>query len=125
MRQDVCFVAPWVLDGPMNPDAFLTYVTRVLVPEHGRGDVVVMDDLSSHETPVVCAAIESVGATLLFLPPCSPDFNPIEQAFARLKARSRKAVERTVHGRWNAIGRILHSPNECANYFAARGYGAD
>ena len=120
-------VAPWVLDGPMNGDAFTTYVTRVLVPELGRGDVVVMDNLSSHKAPAVRAAIESVGATLLFLPPYSPDFNPIEQAFSKLKAHLRKAAERTIHGLWNAIGRIidLYSPQECANYFAACGYDAD
>ena len=120
-------VAPWVLDGPINADAFLTYVTDVLVPELGRGDVVVMDNLSSHKAPAVRAAIESVGATLLFLPPYSPDFNPIEQAFSKLKAHLRKAAERTIHGLWNAIGRILdlYSPQECANYFAACGYDAD
>lgn len=119
-------VAPWVLDGPMNADAFLTYVTRVLVPELDCGDVVIMDNLSSHKTPAVRAAIESVGATLLFLPPYSPDFNPIEQAFSKLKAHLRKAAERTIHGLWNAIGRILdlYSPQECANYFAACGYDA-
>jgi len=120
-------VAPWVLDGPMNGDAFTTYVTRVLVPELGRGDVVVMDNLSSHKAPAVRAAIESAGATLLFLPPYSPDFNPIEQAFSKLKAHLRKAAERTIHGLWNAIGRILnlYSPEECSNYFAACGYDAD
>ncbi len=91
-------VAPWVLDGPMNADAFLTYVTRVLVPELQRGDVVVMDNLSSHKAPAVRNAIESIGATLLFLPPYSPDFNPIEQAFSKLKAHLRKAAERTIHG---------------------------
>lgn len=86
-------VAPWVLDGPMNANAFLTYVTRVLVTELDRGDVVIMDNLSSHKAPAVRAAIESVGATLLFLPPYSPDFNPIEQAFSKLKAHLRKAAE--------------------------------
>ncbi len=76
-----------------------------------------MDNLSSHKTPAVRTAIESVGATLLFLPPYSPDFNPIEQAFSKLKAHLRKAAERTIHGLWNAIGRILHldSPQECTN----------
>ncbi|CAA9482636.1 MAG: Mobile element protein [uncultured Sphingomonadaceae bacterium] len=120
-------VAPWVLDGPMNADAFLIYVTRVLVPELGPGDVVVMDNLSSHKAPAVRAAIESVGATLLFLPPYSPDFNPIEQAFSKLKAHLRKAAERTIHGLWDAIGRILdlYSPKECTNYFAACGYDAN
>lgn len=100
-------VAPRVLDGPMNANAFLTYVTSVLVPEPGRGDVVIMDNISSHKAPAARAAIQSVGATLLFLPPYSPDFNPIEQAFSKLKAHLRKAAERTIHGLWNAIGRIL------------------
>ena len=111
----------------MNGDAFTIYVTRVLVPELGRGDVVVMDNLSSHRAPAVRAAIESVGATLLFLPPFSPDFNPIEQAFSKLKAHLRKAAGRTIHGLWNAIGRILHlySPQVCANYFANSNYDAN
>jgi transposase len=119
-------VAPWVLDGPMNGDAFATYVARVLVPELARGDVVVMDNLSSHKLPAVRTAIEAVGARLLFLPPYSPDFNPIEQAFSKLKAHLRKAAERTIHGLWNAIGRILdlYSPQECASYFAHAGYDA-
>jgi len=91
-------VAPRVLDGPMNADAFLAYVTRVLVPELGPDDVVVMDNLSSHKAPPVRAAIESAGATLLFLPAYSPDFNPIEQAFSKLKTHLRKAAERTASG---------------------------
>ena len=120
-------VAPWVLDGPINADAFLVYVTRVLAPELRPGDIVVMDNLSSHKAPAVRAAIEAAGATLLFLPPYSPDFNPIEQAFAKLKAHLRKAAERTIHGLWDAIGRILdlYSAEECANYFAHCGYVAD
>lgn len=103
-------VAPWVLDRPMNADAFLTCVTRVLVPELGPGDVVVIDDLSIHKASAVRAAIESVCATPMFLPPYSPDFNPIKQAFSNLKAHLRKAAERTIHGLWNAIGRILDFP---------------
>ena len=120
-------VAPWVLDGPMNGDAFTTYVTRVLVPELSPGNVVIMDNLSSHKAPAVRAAIEAAGARLLFLPPYSPDFNPIEMAFSKLKAHLRKAAERTIHGLWDAIGRIvdLYSPQECSNYFAAAGYDAD
>lgn len=97
-------IAPWVLDGPMNADAD---VTRVLVPELRRGDVVIMDNLSSHKAPTVRAVIEGAGARLLFLPPYSPDFNPIEQAFSKLKAHLRKAAERTIHGLWNTIDRIL------------------
>ncbi len=85
-----------------------------------------MDNLSSHKTPAVCAAIESIGAKLLFLPPYSPDFNRIEQAFSKLKAHLRRAAERTIPGLWNAIGRILdlYSPQECTNYFAACEYDA-
>ena len=118
--------APFALDGPINRDAFQAYVDRVLVPELTRGDIVVMDNLSSHKGPAVRAAIEAVGARLLFLPPYSPDFNPIEMAFSKLKALLRKAAERTVTGLWSAIGRLLEAftPQECANYFAAAGYDA-
>jgi transposase len=86
-----------------------------------------MDNLSSHKGPKVRALIEAAGAHLLFLPPYSPDFNPIENAFAKLKALLRKAAERTITGLWSAIGRIvdLFNPTECANYFAAAGYDAD
>ena len=117
-------VAPFVLDGPINRDAFEIYVEKVLVPELSAGDVVVMDNLSSHKGPSVRALIESAGATLLYLPPYSPDFNPIENAFAKLKALLRKAAERSIEGLWNAIGRLIDTftPSECANYFAAAGY---
>jgi transposase len=116
--------APFVLDGPINRDAFQTYVERVLVPELTSGDIVVMDNLGSHKGPAVRAAIEAAGARLLFLPPYSPDFNPIEMAFAKLKALLRKAAERTVEGLWSAIGRLIDAvtPEECANFFAAAGY---
>jgi transposase len=116
---------PFVLDGPINRDAFQTYVDRVLVPELVPGDIVVMDDLGSHKGPAVRAAIEAAGARLLFLPPSSPDFNPIERAFSKLKALLRKAEERTVEGLWSAIGRLVDTvtPDECANFFAAAGYG--
>ena len=119
-------VAPFVIDGPINRDAFETYVEKVLVPELTPGDVVVMDNLSSHKGPRVRELIEAAGANLLYLPPNSPDFNPIENAFSKLKAMLRKAEERTVRGLWNAIGRIvdLFTPPECANYFAAAGYDA-
>ena len=119
-------VAPWVLDGPMNGDAFITYVTRVLAPELLPGDVVIMDNLPAHKGAAAREAIEAVGARLLFLPPYSPDFNPIEMAFSKLKAHLRKAAERTIHGLWGAIGRIIDlcSPQECANYFTAAGYNA-
>jgi transposase len=119
--------APMVLDGPINGVAFQAYVDQVLVPALRLGDVVIMDNLSSHKRPSVRAAIEAAGASLLYLPPYSPDFNPIENAFAKLKAMLRKAAERTVEGLWNAIGRIIDNftPNECANYFAAAGYDPD
>lgn len=119
--------APFVLSGPINRDAFEAYVEKVLAPELRRGDIVIMDNLSSHKGPRTRALIEAVGARLLFLPPYSPDFNPIENAFAKLKAMLRKAAERTVDGLWTAIGRIvdLFTPTECANYFAAAGYDPD
>ena len=119
--------APMVLDGAMNGAAFLAYVEQVLVPTLAPGDIVVMDNLPAHKPAAVRAAIVRAGATLLYLPPYSPDFNPIEKAFAKLKALLRKAAERTVDALWNTIGRLvgLFSPNECANYFAACGYDAD
>jgi transposase len=99
----------------------------VLVPDLRPGDVVIMDNLSSHKGPRVRALIEAAGATLLFLPPYSPDFNPIENAFAKLKALLRKAAERTVEGLWAAIRRIADTftPAECANCFSACGYDPD
>ena len=120
-------VAPMVLDGPINGAAFQAYVDQVLVPELEPGDIVVMDNLGSHKGPGIRAAIEAAGASLLYLPPYSPDFNPIENAFAKLKAMLRKAAERTVDGLWNAIGRIIDTitPEECTNYFAAAGYDAE
>lgn len=119
-------VAPMVLDGPINGDAFTAYVRYILVPELSPGDVVVMDNLSSHKGKHIREMIEAVGATLLYLPPYSPDFNPIENAFAKLKALLRKAAARTIDGLWAAIGRLstLFLPQECANYFAAAGYDA-
>jgi transposase len=99
-------IAPFVLSGPINRNAFETYVEKVLVPELRPGDVVIMDNLSSHKGPRARQLIEAAGARLMFLPPYSPDFNPIENAFARLKALLRKAAERTLDGLWTAIGRI-------------------
>jgi transposase len=117
-------VAPMVLDGPINGLAFQAYVDQVLVPELREGDIVVMDNLGSHKGAGVRAAIEAAGAKLLYLPPYSPDLNPIENAFAKLKALLRTAAERTVQGLWSAIGRCLDrfTLHECANYFAAAGY---
>jgi transposase len=113
-------------DGPINRAAFEAYVEKVLVPELRPGDVVIQDNLSSHKGPHVRALIEAAGAKLLYLPPYSPDFNPIENAFAKLKALLRKAAERTLEGLWATIGRLmdLFTPAECANYFAAAGYDA-
>jgi len=117
-------VAPMVLDGPINRIAFQAYVEQVLVPELSPGDIVVMDNLSSHKGSAVRQAIEAVGAKLLYLPPYSPDFNPIENAFAKLKTLLRAAAERTVEALWHRIGDLLDcfTPEECANYFAAAGY---
>jgi len=119
-------MAPFVLDGPINRNAFETYVEKVLVRELLPGDIVMMDNLSSHKGPAVRAMIEAVGASLFYLPPYSPDFNPIEKAFSKLKAHLRKAAERTVAGLWDAIGRLidLFTPQECTNFFAAAGYDA-
>ncbi len=115
-----------MIDGPINREAFETYVARVLVPELRAGDVVVMDNLSSHKGPNVRRMIEEIGAKLLYLPPYSPDFNPIENAFAKLKALLRKVGERTVEGLWTAIGRLLNAftPDEFVGRFAGV-YGDD
>lgn len=120
-------VAPMVLDGPINGEWFEAYVAQVLAPDLRRGDIVIMDNLSSHKRTSVRDMIETAGATLLFLPPYSPDFNPIEKAFARLKAMLRKAAERTVQGLWELIGKLLDffQPTECANYFSSCGYDPD
>ncbi|KXV67138.1 transposase [Acetobacter orleanensis] len=117
-------VAPFVISGPINRLSFETYVERVLLPELRPGDIVIMDNLSSHKGPRMRQLIESVGAELRFLPSYSPDFNPIEMAFSKLKALLRKAAERTRAGLWNVIGALSESfiPNECVNYFRAAGY---
>ena len=119
--------APMVLDGSINARIFLDYVTRVLGPTLSPGDIVIMDNLSSHKGDKVREAIEARGARLFFLPPYSPDFNPIEQAFSKLKALLRKAAERTVAGLHTILATLvpLFTPQECANYFAAAGYDPD
>ena len=116
--------APMVLDGPMNGDAFLAYIEQVLVPELTKGDVVIMDNLPAHKVSGVRQAIEDAGVRLLYLPPYSPDFNPIEMAFAKLKALLRKAAARTVTDLWDVIADAIEqfTPSECQNYFAAAGY---
>ena len=118
--------APMVLDGPMTGAWFLSYVEQVLAPTLAPGDMVILDNLPAHKGLAVKEAIEATGARLLFLPPYSPDFNPIENAFAKLKALLRKAAARTVEELWAVIGRTLDAftPAECANYFAAAGYDA-
>ena len=120
-------VAPMVLDGPINGHAFQAYVDQVLVPELKPGDIVIMDNLGSHKGRAVRAAIEAAGATLLYLPPYSPDFNPIENAFSKLKALLRKAAERTVDALWDTIGALIPviTATDCANFFAAAGYEPD
>jgi transposase len=118
--------APLVFDGPINAETFEAYVEQFLVPTLSPSDIVVMDNLSSHKRAAVRTLIESAGAKLLYLPPYSPDFSPIENAFAKLKALLRKAAARTVDALWDVIGQSLNSftPQECANYFAAAGYDA-
>ncbi|MFQ5696471.1 MAG: IS630 family transposase [Terriglobia bacterium] len=118
--------APCVLDGPVDGASFLAYVEQLLVPTLKPGDIVIMDNLGSHKGKAVRRAIRKAKAKLLFLPPYSPDLNPIEQAFAKLKTLLRKAAERTVEDTWKRIGRLLDSftPQECANYFTNAGYAS-
>ncbi len=117
--------APMVVDGPMNGDVFLAYVRHVLLPTLRPDDIVVMDNLPSHKASSVRRAIESAGAQLAYLPPYSPDFNPIEQAYSKLKWLVRSAAERTVEGLWEFLGRALdrYPPSECLNYIRNCGYG--
>jgi len=119
--------APMLLDGPMHGPAFRAYVEQVLVPELKPGDIVIMDNLPAHKVAGVRETIEAAGARLLYLPPYSPDFNPIEMAFSKLKALLRKTAARTVDDLWDAVAQSLDAftPNECANYFAASGYDPD
>lgn len=118
--------APCVIDGPMNGELFLAYVEQFLAPTLSPGDIVVMDNLPAHKVKGIAEAIAARGAELRYLPPYSPDFNPIENAFAKLKAFLRKAAERTRDGLWRAIGRLIDqiTPAESANMFAAAGYDA-
>jgi transposase len=118
--------APCVIDGPINGASFLAYVEQLLVPTLKPGDIVVMDNLGSHKGQAVRQAIRAAGAKLFFLPPYSPDLNPIEQVFAKLKTMLRKAAERTVEATWKRIGSLLNRfpPHECANYLANAGYAS-
>ncbi len=117
-------VAPWLVDGPIDGESFRTYVEKVLVPTLQQGDIVIMDNLGSHKGKAVRALIRAAGAKLFFLPKYSPDLNPIEQVFAKLKHLLRKAAARTTESICAAIGQILgtFSPEECANYFKNSGY---
>jgi transposase len=116
--------SPPVLDGPINGECFLAYVETVLVPTLSLGDIVLIDNLASHKSPKIRKAIEAEGAELRFLPRYSPDLNPIEMAFSKLKTLLRKASERSVEALWTRIGELLsHFPqNECENYSRAAGY---
>jgi transposase len=118
--------APFVIMGAINGPSFRAYVAKCLAPTLRPGDIVVMDNLGSHKSPKVRAAIEARGATLRFLPPYSPDLNPIEMMFAKLKALLRRAQERSVSALWDRIGSSLDqvSRQECANYFKAAGYAS-
>ncbi len=117
--------APVVFDGPINGQSFLAWIEQGLVPTLRHGDIVVMDNLSSHKVVGARDSIESAGATVLYLPPYSPDLNPIEQVFSKLKTLLRSIAARTVDALWNAIGELLDSfsPTECSNYLANSGYG--
>jgi len=118
--------APCVLDGPVNADAFTAYVEQFLLPTLRPGDIVVLDNLNSHKAAAVRRAIRAAGAKLFFLPPYSPDLNPIEQVFAKLKTLLRKAAERTVEATWRRIGQLIRcfAPLECRNYLTNAGYVA-
>lgn len=118
--------APCVLDQPINAISFLAWVEQFLAPTLAPGDIVILDNLTSHKRPAVRAAIRATGARLLFLPPYSPDLNPIEQVFAKLKHLLRAAAERTKEDTWQRIGTLLDrfQPDECAAYLKNSGYGA-
>jgi transposase len=125
LRADA-ITAPCVFDGPINAQSFLAYVEQVLVPTLKPGDIVIMDNLGSHKGAAVRLAIRTAGARLFFLPPYSPDLNPIEQVFAKLKTLLRKAAERTVEFTWKRIGSLLDcfTANECGNYLVNSGYAS-
>ena len=118
--------APMVIDGPINGESFLAYIEQILVPTLEPGDIVIMDNLGSHKGTKIRRAIRAAGAKLFFLPPYSPDLNPIEQLFAKLKTLLRKADERSVEATWQRIGHLIDafSPHECANYLANAGYAS-
>ena len=118
--------APLTIDGAANGELFLAYVEQILAPTLRPGDIVILDNLGSHKGQAVRRAIRAVGAKLFFLPPYSPDLNPIEQVFSKLKTLLRKADERTSHATWKRIGLLLDcfAPTECANYLKNAGYAS-
>jgi putative transposase len=118
--------APWVFDGPIDAESFRLYVEEVLVAALKPGDIVVLDNLGSHKGKTIRDVIRAAGARLFFLPPYSPDLNPIEQVFAKLKHSLRKAAKRTVEATWRQIGALLDdfSPEECQRYLVNAGYGS-
>ena len=116
--------APWLIDGPINGESFRLYIDKVLIPTLKPGDIVIMDNLGSHKSSAVRRALRSAGAKLFFLPKYSPDLNPIEMLFSKLKHGLRKAAKRTEQALYNAIAQLLPtvSPTECTNYFVKAGY---
>lgn len=126
LRQDR-LDAPWVIDGAMNGELFNSYVETQLAPTLRAGDVVILDNLSSHKSPGAAQTLRQIGAWFLFLPPYSPDLNPIEMAFSKLKALIRKAAARTYDQLWQAVGHVceLFSDEECYNFLKAAGYEAN
>ena len=118
--------APCVIDGPINGLSFLAYVEQMLLPTLSAGDIVIMDNLGSHKRQVIRRLIRAAGAKLFFLPPYSPDLNPIEQVFAKLKTLLRKLDPRTIETTWRGIGALLDNfkPEECANYLVNAGYAS-
>jgi len=126
LRRD-SIAAPFVIDAPMNGEIFLTYLEECLVPTLSPGDIVSMDNLPAHKVAGVREMIEAAGATLQLLPAYSPDLNPIEPYFAKVKAHLRKAGERSIPALWDRIGTILQTftPDECKNYFTHAGYGSN
>ena len=119
--------APWIIDRPMTKEIFEIYVETQLAPTLDPGDVVILDNLPSHKSEKAKAILKQRGAWFLFLPPYSPDLNPIEMAFSKLKAHLRRIGARTIDDLWRAVGSIcdLYSPDECRNYFTAAGYASD
>jgi transposase len=117
-------IAPCVFDGPINGQSFLAYIREILIPALRPGDIVVLDNLGSHKGSAVQEAVRAVGARLVFLPPYSPDLNPIEQVFSKIKTLLRRQDPRTVEATWRSVGTILQRfpPEECSRYLAHAGY---